>query len=173
MKSLFGASVSATSEFRHIIIMLLLSQRIKRCYAVRTEFHRYPGLGVYNNDVSSVFLAKATMNSAVLRDATPCNFHDIWGFESSTLFSASMQKMKAGGPFGTGVTVEHTRRRHILQYNILFNIVIRKVRRKSTGGWVNIHTWTKGFHSFNTIHLEKQNRGTSFRAWRRYSFTSF
>ena len=93
-------------------------------------------------------------------------------FRKLTLFSASVQ-MTAGGPFGTAINVDQSKRRHILEYYIIFNIVIRKVRMKSTGGWVNIHRWTKTFQSFNTIRLEKQVQGTSFRAWSRYSFTSF
>jgi len=67
--------------------------------------------------------------------------------------------MKTGDPFGTALTVDQIRRRHGLEQNILFNIVIRKVRRKSTCGWVNIHRCTRGFQSFSTIHSEKQEQG--------------
>jgi hypothetical protein len=43
--------------------------------------------------------------------------------------------MKPGCPFGTAVTVDQNRRRHILEHKILFNIVIGKVQ-KVTYRWM-------------------------------------
>ena len=72
-----------------------------------------------------------------------------------------MQKMKAGGPFGTAVTIDQSRRRHNLEttYFLIF-LSERSEGNRQVDGYISTDE-QRGFKASVRFIYKNRNRGTA------------